>query len=220
LQNSNTGIDEIEVVERPLDFDALPLQFPVNVRAEILDQISAGRGFSVIDDENAGFMIGQSADGSPAVLTLHAIHKDTLGDKVRFDLSEEASGTHRLLQLLPMLVDLAGNNGVYVIDELDRKLHPLLSYRFIEYFLEQFQSNSQLIFTTHNTHLLDLQLLRRDEIWFVEKRLGGASDMYSLINLKVRSDLDIQKGYMKGRFGAVPFVGNLGSLGWLDEAAC
>jgi AAA15 family ATPase/GTPase len=68
---------------------------------------------------------------------------------------------------------------------------------------------AQLIFTTHDTHLLDLKVLRQDEIWFLEKDEHGASHLYSLVNLKMSPDLNIQKGYLQGRFGGIPFIGDL-----------
>jgi AAA15 family ATPase/GTPase len=91
----------------------------------------------------------------------------------------------------------------------------LLSRLFIETFLEMSKGqNCQLIFTTHETSLLNLDLLRRDEIWFVEKDRTGASHLYSLASLKVRPDLKIERGYLQGRFGAIPFIGDTRALGW------
>ena len=119
------------------------------------------------------------------------------------------------MQLLPVLAEMRKSNRVYVVDELDRMLHPLLSHLFVETFLNfKNNKNSQLIFTTHETSLLNLDLLRRDEIWFVEKDQVGASHMYSLASLKIRPDLKIERGYLQGRFGAIPFIGNTHSLGW------
>lgn len=222
LKTANTGIEGVLVDESPLDFDKLPISFPEGTRAEILERCKSGKAFSVIGDEGEGFVICNGENEQPVVLVLKTLHKDTEGNNVTFDLEDESSGTHRLIHFLPILSDLGGGDRVFIIDELDRKLHPLLSYSFVDYFLNapgQRQSNSQLIFTTHNTHLLDLSLLRRDEIWFVEKKADGSSDLYSLANLKIRPDLDIEKGYLKGRFGAIPFVGNLRELGWIVSPA-
>ena len=77
----------------------------------------------------------------------------------------------------------------------------------------------QFVFTTHDTNLLDLDLLRRDEIWFVEKDQNGASSLYSLAEFKVRDDLKIEKGYLNGRFGAIPFIGDLSRIGLLPAKA-
>ena len=83
----------------------------------------------------------------------------------------------------------------------------------------QSKGKSQLIFTTHDTHLLNLDLLRRDEIWFVEKQRGGNSSLYSLAEFKIRPDLQVEKGYLNGRFGAIPFIGDISSLGWTEKDA-
>ena len=98
---------------------------------------------------------------------------------ILFELSEESDGTVRLLDLLEVL--LSGEGKTYIIDELDRCLHPSLTYKFVDTFLKlAFQKNIQLIVTTHESRLLDFDLLRRDEIWFVNKRKSGESDIYSL----------------------------------------
>jgi AAA15 family ATPase/GTPase len=110
------------------------------------------------------------------------------------------------MEILPMLADVRTQEKVYVIDELDRKLHPLLSRLFVSTYLEQCgeEEGGQLVFTTHDDNLLDLDLLRRDEIWFLEKDRFGASRLFSLNDLRVRPDLKINKGYLAGRFGGIP----------------
>jgi hypothetical protein len=103
--------------------------------------------------------------------------------------------------------------AVYFIDEIDRSLHPILVWNFLDFFLKSREgSQHQIIVTTHESNLLDLDLLRRDEIWFVEKNQEGATRLYSLADFKVRKDLEIRKHYLQGRFGAVPFLGNLDRL--------
>ena len=122
---------------------------------------------------------------------------------ILFELSEESDGTIRLLDLLEVL--LAGTGKTYIIDELDRCLHPSLTYKFIDTFLELVsQKNIQLIVTTHESRLLDFDLLRRDEIWFVNKRKSGESDIYSLEEYNARFDQKIDKAYLEGRYGGVP----------------
>jgi uncharacterized protein len=144
----------------------------------------------------------------------HAIktqHLSENGVTIEFDFEEESEGTQRLMNLLPALFELLNNEKVILIDELDRRLHPLLSRMFVETALAG-KKKSQMIFTTHDTNLLDLDLLRRDEIWFVEKDKSGASHLYSLAEFKLRPDLPIQKGYLQGRFGAIPFIGDISRL--------
>jgi hypothetical protein len=137
-------------------------------------------------------------------------HKMTDCDRaVYFDIKDESDGTRRLLDLLPLLAGLTDKEKVIVIDELDRSLHPQLSYKLLELFLNNSSSKSQIIATTHEEHLLDQELLRRDEIWFVEKDQNGASHVYSLEEFAPRYDKNIEKGYLMGRFGAIPVFGDL-----------
>ncbi|WP_022759423.1 AAA family ATPase [Butyrivibrio fibrisolvens] len=120
-----------------------------------------------------------------------------------FSLEEESDGTVRLLDLLEIL--LAGDNKTYVVDELDRCLHPSLTYKFVETFLEEAtKKNIQLIVTTHESRLMDFDLLRRDEIWFVDKKKNGETDIYSLEEYNERFDKKIDKAYLEGRYGGVP----------------
>lgn len=130
--------------------------------------------------------------------------------KITFNVDEESDGTRRLFDLAFPFYDLVGSQTpkVYIIDELERNLHTNLSYMLLKSYLEQ-TGKGQLIATTHDTHLLDLDLLRRDEIWFAEKDEHGATQLYSLYEFNPRYDKKIEKEYLTGRFGAIPFLGNL-----------
>lgn len=141
--------------------------------------------------------------------SLRAAHRKADGSLVQLSLREESDGTRRLLHLAPTLFELRMQASVFVVDELDRSLHPNLLYAFLESYLSEANPHaSQLIVTTHESHLLDTALLRRDEIWFAEKDNGGATSLYSLSDFQVRKDLSIRKHYLQGRFGAIPFLGN------------
>ena len=121
-----------------------------------------------------------------------------------FDLSEESDGTVRILDLLEILLDRSCDK-TYVIDEIDRCLHPQLTYKFVETFLELAENrNIQLVVTSHESRLLDFELLRRDEIWFVDKDKKGESNLYSLEEYNTRFDQKIDKAYLEGRYGGVP----------------
>ena len=102
---------------------------------------------------------------------------------------------------------------VYLIDELDRCFHPELTYKFVERFLNFTNNNSQLIVTTHESRLLDFDLLRRDEIWFVNKNQMGESDIYSLEEYNARFDQKIDKAYLEGRYGGVPVFSTVFPVG-------
>ena len=131
-----------------------------------------------------------------------------------FEMDEESDGTIRLLDFIPMLIDLRRNPVVYLIDELDRSMHPMMTYNILKVFFESLSSEveSQIIFSTHESNLLDMELMRTDEIWFVEKDHIGASHFTSLAEYKPRTD--IRKGYLQGRYGAVPFFACPASLKW------
>ena len=126
-------------------------------------------------------------------------HDDTV-----YDYLEESTGTKKLLELLKILV--SEEEGVtYVIDELDNSLHPQLTYRFVKLFCDLYADfERQLVFTTHESRLMDFQLLRRDEYWFIEKDKKGASRLYSLEEFNERLDRRIDKAYLDGRYGGVP----------------
>jgi hypothetical protein len=154
------------------------------------------------------------------VLNLSPVRLDKENTEVKFEISEESDGTQRLIDLFPMLIHLSRGNAVYVIDEIERSLHSLLMKKLFDYFLnnsENKNSNSQLIATTHEVYLLDIKdIFRKDEIWFVEKDKYGQSLLYSLANTDVEN-LDLAAGYLNGRFGAIPFIKDLKSLGWREE---
>lgn len=144
---------------------------------------------------------------------IRVIHEHEPGEFIPLELSEESDGTRRLLNLSPALYRLRMTGAVYVIDEIDRSLHPMLVRAFLEFFLKTHDGRAgQTVVTAHESSLLDQDLLRRDEIWFAEKDQSGASRLYSLLDFKVRNDLEIRKHYLQGRFGAVPFLGGLESL--------
>lgn len=127
------------------------------------------------------------------------------------DFEEESAGTQIFFILLPFVAIAMDTQRVLIVDELDRGLHPFL----VQYIVSIFNNpnintnGAQLIFNTHDTNLLDLNLLRRDQIWFTEKNSAtGSSDLYSLSDFSVRKNENIEKGYLLGRYGAVPFINN------------
>ena len=145
------------------------------------------------------------------------IHKSDKGiSTARISMNEESSGTKKMFSLYQTLLDVLEKGGVFFADELDIKLHPLLMRNILLTFTdkEKNSNNAQLIFTTHNTIYMDMDLLRRDEIWFVEKD-NGVSNLYSLDDItnekgeKVRKDSNYEKHYLLGNYGAIPNLKNL-----------
>ena len=148
------------------------------------------------------------------VFTIHKSDKGT--STARISMNEESSGTKKMFSLYQTLLDVLEKWGVFFADELDIKLHPLLMRNILLTFTdkEKNSNNAQLIFTTHNTIYMDMDLLRRDEIWFVEKD-NGISKLYSLDDItnekgeKVRKDSNYEKHYLLGNYGAIPNLKNL-----------
>ena len=148
------------------------------------------------------------------VFTIHKSDKGT--STARISMNEESSGTKKMFSLYQTLLDVLEKGGVFFADELDIKLHPLLMRNILLTFTdkEKNSNNAQLIFTTHNTIYMDMDLLRRDEIWFVEKD-NGVSNLYSLDDItnekgeKIRKYSNYEKHYLLGNYGAIPNLKNL-----------
>lgn len=128
-----------------------------------------------------------------------------------FDMEEESEGTQKLFYLSGPVVDILVKGGVLVIDEIEARMHTLLTRRLIGLFNSE-KTNlhyAQLIFATHDTNLLSNKIFRRDQIWFMEKDDVGASHLYSLAELKVRNDASFESDYLQGKYGAIPILGEM-----------
>lgn len=144
---------------------------------------------------------------------IESIHADIdSGEPISIPFFQESAGTQKMFALYPALHDVLETGGVLVIDELDARMHPLLVRNFILTFLntESNPKHAQLIFVAHNSWQLSNNILRRDEIWFVEKDEKGISHLYSLVEFaepdgtKIRKDANYEKNYLLGRYGAIP----------------
>jgi uncharacterized protein len=126
-----------------------------------------------------------------------------------FPWESESDGTRRLFGLSAPIFDALETGKVLFVDEIDRSLHPLLARKLIQLFQNRKTNpkNAQLVFNTHDTSLLSAGLLRRDQVWFLEKDQKGSSHIYSLLDYSPRKDESLEKGYLQGRYGAVPFFG-------------
>ena len=127
-----------------------------------------------------------------------------------FEFSDESQGTQKLFSLSGHLFDVLERGGLLAIDELDRSLHPLLVRRIIETFHDPVLNSkgAQLLFTTHDTSLLDHKLLRRDQIWFTEKQADQSSGLVPLSDFSPRKGEAFEHGYLTGRYGGVPILAN------------
>ena len=143
------------------------------------------------------------------VLRVLAWHKRADdGEEVAFDLLDESDGTQKLFEFVGGWLRALDSGATLFVDELDRSLHPKLTRYLVELFnSDENRKNAQLVFTPHDTTLLDPDLLRRDQIWFVEKNKERASPVYSLLEFSPRKDEALERGYLKGRYGAIPLIG-------------
>ena len=150
-------------------------------------------------------------DGEITAKKLVSYHVDNHQNEIKFDLKDESDGTLRMIDLLPAFMAIAQPevSKVYIIDELDRSLHTLLTRQLLESYLAGCDENSrsQLLFTTHDALLMDQNLLRRDEMWVAERDQDGSSELIAFSEYKdVRNDKDIRKSYLQGRLGGVPRI--------------
>lgn len=196
------GFDDISISKKPFD----PRELPKDMPESLIKQL--------VTDLDGAFKID--------IKTIHKKYnvKGKPVGNVEFDMrSQESSGTNKLFNISGPVFDVLNDGGVLVVDELDASLHPLLTLAVTKLFnsIEFNRNNAQLIFATHDTNLLYYGNYRRDQIYFVEKDDYGASGMYSLVEYKeegktIRKDRSFEKDYIEGRYGAIPFIGNLSNI--------
>ncbi len=207
----DTGISRLGLEE--VHFDSIP--FEESFKNDLSEKIKEG-GYIDARLGNERFVFTRTG-GEIVANKLVAFHPRPDGTDAKFEFHQESEGSRRVIDLLPAFLGEPpfGLNRAYVIDELDRSLHPLLTRKLIETYLAgcNAQSRAQLLFTTHDVSLMDQHLFRRDEMWVAEKNSEGNSDLFSFSDYKdIRYDKDIRKSYLQGRLGGVPrlFLGGAG----------
>ena len=216
---SDTGISTIKSKKEKLDIDKHLKNIPEGFKKRLLNDIEKIKAsklekdalLAVYSPDNY-FNILIDKNGDTFFVELIIQHKNDKGHNVSFEIFEESDGTQKLMHLAPMLKNALQHEQVYVLDDLDCNLHSLLSIAFLKVFMRGITQNnarSQFIFTTHDTNLLDSNMLRRDEIYFVEKDKTGCSHITSLAEYKLSDGLRIGNGYLYGRFGAIPCLKNM-----------
>ena len=202
----DTGISEVNIEEITLEELQKELPVPVydNLMSELKNKIEIEGLQSLrvsMRSSDSFFNIEFVDKNSFKVTTIKLKHGPSF---YHFNFKEESDGTRRLFELLDILLTKS-DNKVYVIDEMERSLHPKLTSKFIELFeIMHPEQKVQLIFTTHESSIMDQELFRRDEIWFVERDKNNNSTIYSLDIFKERYDKKLSKAYLEGRYGAIP----------------
>jgi AAA15 family ATPase/GTPase len=184
LQNADIDIVDISVKKTS------PVPKPININI-------------VSEDESIEYSLDNS-------LNFTTYHKHSKTIPFNF-LEEESRGTQILFFAMLSIIDIIRDGKILLVDELENSLH----IKIIEYILQLFHNSSsaQIIYTTHNTHLLNLNNLRKDQIYFVNKKDDGSSDLYSLFDYKdFRDTMDLRKAYLEGRFDAIPYINDYSPL--------
>lgn len=216
LETFDTGVSELDI--ETMDIDKYFGEDDEKTKKEIIQEIKDGH--SVLLNTETGGVLATKEKGKYVVKKVIAKHLNNEGKKISFDLTEESDGTQRLLDFIPAFDGILNDEICFIIDEIDQSLHPTLLKSIIQKVMNNDNTKGQLIFTTHESNLLDLDIFRQDEIWFAEKNKStGSTQLYSLSDFKPRYDLDIRKGYLKGRFGAIPFLAHLEDLKWENHDA-
>jgi AAA15 family ATPase/GTPase len=206
LRAASTGVDRLDVVRQPVTEDDLGRSIPPAIIREMRDKTrQTGAEAMVLIGEGEMLALGPGEANRPYLIQIQAMHDRAVTGGAALPIADESDGTRRLLDLLPTLYNAPTGGKVFAIDEIDRSLHPLLVRKYFDFLLnESGVSNSQIIATTHESTLLDQDLLRRDAVWFVEKDASEMTRLYPLLEFKVRKDLELRKNYLEGRFGATP----------------
>jgi len=207
IQTFDTGVTEIKT--RKITAEEMSKMIPTDVVQEIFNRLMVQMRLTGMPSiqmtwrVEGGFFNIRIIQGNPEpeITTLVLKHGKSAFD---FNFAEESDGTKRLFDLIDMLLTDRPDT-LFVVDELERSLHPKLTERFLKLFMEAHDgTRMQLVFTTHEDTIMDQVLFRRDEIWFVERDAENASNIYSLDRFKERYDKKLSKAYLEGRYGAIP----------------
>lgn len=146
-------------------------------------------------------------NGKVYLKTLVAIHQTADGKEVDMAFVNESDGTRRLIDYMPLFYAVTNEDKVYVVDEIERSIHPILIKSIVEKLSRSENASGQLIFTTHESGLLDQDIFRPDEIWFAQKDAEQATQLYPLSDFNIHKTANIENGYLNGRYGGIPFLG-------------
>lgn len=206
LSQLDTGIAHLGGEEIPIGDIPVP-----EIRSNIQKSVKEGTAVSLLNTSTGERIVITRKRGELCAKKLVTYHPTENGEEVVFDIRQESDGSRRVIDLLPAFLDVlaVGSNKVFIIDEIDRSLHTLLTRSLLESYLTNCgpASRAQLLLTTHDVLLMDQQLFRRDEMWVTERNSLGVSSMMSFSEYKdVRYDKNLRKSYLQGRLGGIPNI--------------
>ena len=164
---------------------------------------------SQIDTGICGLDVEDLSNGEDKIVkTIHKVFDNNGNEKSRkkMDLKHESAGTLRFISLIGDILEMIESGGVFIVDEMSSKLHPLVTKFIVDLFQSEFNTKTQLIFTTHDISLMTQEQFRRDEIVIIDKDEFGVSTSHSLSDLKIRKDAVFLKDYLKGKYGGLPII--------------
>lgn len=213
LNALDTGIDKIDFKEIKKENLPFPDQFLDKVISSLLKKGSEKNTASISDPIKGELVLVNKEEDEIKFYKLITQRKVDGTDKfIDFDTAdEESDGTKRLFDLIPIILSTMQGGNVVIVDEIERSLHPNLVHALIKFYINFSEDiYSQMILATHESALLDQELLRRDEIWFISKAKNGASSLHSLSEYNQRFDKELRKSYLNGRFDGVPNLSEIG----------
>lgn len=191
LQAADLDIQDVKVITEKVTEKHLPPDLPENIKKRVLEDLKGKELYEI-----------------------KTFHKTLSGEQVEFDFDDESDGTQKFFSFAGPWLDVLKNGYVLFVDELHDNLHPKLVRFLIELFqkAETNSNNAQLVFTTHETSILDQDIFRRDQVWFCEKDSNQATRLYPLTDFSPRKGREnLEAAYLAGRYGALPYVRNLKS---------
>lgn len=214
LTELKTGISGLETTL--VDFFSHDVNLPEALKNKIAADLKLGERAIISSLDNMRYSLARKENGTLEAVKMMTRHKIKNEERYTlFEMNEESDGTQRLMDLIPAVTELSREEKVFVIDEIDRSLHPNLTFKLFEIFFRESKNiRSQLICTTHESELLNQDLFRKDEIWFVKKNKDGESDTYSLEEFRPRKDRDIRTAYLVGRYNAIPKFSIMEGMPW------
>ena len=203
FERIGVGIDKIAIGQTPLD-KWLSQNKNTQQIQQLIDSDSTPTNITQIEN-NRNVLHIAIQKGTKTIQELLFSQKGQQGYQKEMKIAAQSDGTVRLLTLIPALYAAIYQGKVLFVDEIDNSIHPNLMFNLLRFYADH-PSKGQLIFTTHTTHLLNQQeLMRPDEVWLTEKK-EGATELYSLNEFKLHNTLNIENGYLEGRYGGVPEI--------------